>query len=367
MFENPPRLRECRELLNWLESLCASLDGADREVSTLSQITVVCRLLKKIGASMELDFEIRLDRCFAVFRNVWTDNQLSAFDWLRLIEVIELCSMGWKRDPVVNEYYTCKYNSAISADEHNVLLEQQACVINQAHISEQLPQLRTGKPEIKTAAPSATGTTVDLGGQLKTSSVAHGETEQLVRKVTMGTEVAYVSGMSESVVNMITSAVQSLHRNVTADTLWRTNQTQTFTPPNPAATVMSEVEARPLIDIPRSGGALHAPCAQATSHTPGITNRHESNSFKKLESRTDLLSSVQYSGCVHNKHELSSALKSLNTSSERGQLNFCGGRGDPAWFSSGDDGHLLSSDFNARGRARADSLETQFGRHAGLK
>ncbi|KAL3196327.1 hypothetical protein MRX96_001666 [Rhipicephalus microplus] len=104
MFENPPRLCECRELLNWLESLCASLDGADREVSTRSQITVVCSLLKKMGANMELDLEVRLDRCFVVFRNVSRDDQLSALDRLRLIEVIELRSMGWKRGPIVNEY-----------------------------------------------------------------------------------------------------------------------------------------------------------------------------------------------------------------------------------------------------------------------
>lgn len=79
-----------------------------------------------------------------------------------------------------------------------------------------------------------------------------------------------------------------------------------------------------------------------------------------------LLSSVQYSGCVDNEHVLSSAFKTLNTSSERGQLNHCCGHVDPAWFSSGDDSHFLSTDLNARGSAWADSVERQFRRHTGF-
>lgn len=81
--------------------------------------------------------------------------------------------------------------------------------------------------------------------------VADGKGEKCVRRVTVGKEVAYISGMSEGVVNMITSAVQSLYPNVTADTIWRTNQALTFMPPNATATFTGEVIAQPLTYISR--------------------------------------------------------------------------------------------------------------------
>ncbi|KAH7964056.1 hypothetical protein HPB51_027706 [Rhipicephalus microplus] len=265
MFESPLRLRECSELLNQLKSLCTYLDDGDREVSTLSQITMVCNLLKELGANMDLGFEAQLDWCFAVFRNVSRDNQLGVVDRLRLIEVIELRSMGWKTDPAINEYYAFKYKKLDrrSAEDNNVLLEQQACVINQAQKSEQL----FCEPVTKTRAPSARGTTVDLGGQLETPSVAHGETELWVRRITVGTEVAYVSGMSEGVVNMLTSAVQSLCPNVTADALLHTKQLPTLIPRDPAATLTGEVVASPMTYIQRSGDASDATSIQNTSDT----------------------------------------------------------------------------------------------------
>ncbi|KAL3184988.1 hypothetical protein MRX96_030876 [Rhipicephalus microplus] len=61
MFENPPRLRECRELLAQLETLCASVDDRDREVSMLFQIIVVCMLPKELGANMDLYFQAKID------------------------------------------------------------------------------------------------------------------------------------------------------------------------------------------------------------------------------------------------------------------------------------------------------------------
>ncbi|KAL1415062.1 hypothetical protein MTO96_029840 [Rhipicephalus appendiculatus] len=375
------------------------------------------------------------DRCFAVFRNVSRDDQLSVLDRLRLLEVIELRSMGWKGDRDVSEYYACKYKklNAGSAENNHALLEQQACASHQARQNERRPQMGTDKPEKMTAAPSAGGTTVDLGGQLKTPpAVADGETEQWVRGVTVGTEVAYISGMSEAVVNMITSAVQTLYPNVTADTLRRTNQTLTCMPPNPASTLTREAVARPLADIQRLGDALDTPSAQDTSDTSGITNGSESNRFKTLESRTEcsstdrhqmlptdlntrcnggshnlikgfdglggavqfssgysghgfntldtasekpdqakcfdgFLSPVQYSGSVDNEHVPTSAFRTPGTSSEPGQLNHFKGLGNPALFSSGDNGQLLSSDFNALGSTGARSLERQFGGPTGLK
>ncbi|KAL3197845.1 hypothetical protein MRX96_044661 [Rhipicephalus microplus] len=429
MFESPLRLRECSELLNQLKSLCTYLDDGDREVSTLSQITMVCNLLKELGANMDLGFEAQLDWCFAVFRNVSRDNQLGVVDRLRLIEVIELRSMGWKTDPAINEYYAFKYKKLDrrSAEDNNVLLEQQACVINQAQKSEQL----FCEPVTKTRAPSARGTTVDLGGQLETPSVAHGETELWVRRITVGTEVAYVSGMSEGVVNMLTSAVQSLCPNVTADALLHTKQLPTLIPRDPAATLTGEVVASPMTYIQRSGDASDATSIQNTSDTSEVTNKHEINPFKRLESETErsstgrhdmfltnlktkcsndrpnqnkcfqklggaaqvsngcseygfnslgtanekpdqdkcpkeLLSSVQYTGSVDNAHEVSSAFKTSTTSSERCRLSHYAGHGHPAWLSSGDGIQLLYTDLKARRNAGEDSLERQFGKHKGL-
>ncbi|KAH7946492.1 hypothetical protein HPB52_000244 [Rhipicephalus sanguineus] len=429
MFERPGRL--C-ELLNQLESLCASLDDGYRDALTLSQITGVCSLLKERGAYMEFDFEDKLDRCFAIFRNASRDDELSVLDRLRLLEVIELRSMGWKGDQYLNEYYTRKYEklNAGSAENDGASLEQQACAIHQAQQNEQRPQIETGKPETKTATSSARGETTDLGRQLKTpSAVAEGETKQWVRGVTVGTEVAYISGMSEAVVNMITSAVQSLYPNVTADTLCRVNQTLTCMPPNPAETLTREAVARPLTDVSRSGDALDVPSAQDPYDTSCITNVSESNPFKRLESRTEcsstdrhqmlptdfktgcsndkaneakcfgglggrfssgysgygfntlgtasekhdqtkcfdgLLSPVQYSGSVDNEHALSSAFSTSGTSSELGHFNHFKGLGNPTRFSSGDDGQLLSTGFNSLGNAGADSLERQVGGTTGL-
>ncbi|KAL1437254.1 hypothetical protein MTO96_001327 [Rhipicephalus appendiculatus] len=136
----------------------------------MSRIAAVCNLLKERGAYMEFDFEDKLDRCFAVFRNASRDDELSVLDRLRLLEVIELRSMGWKGDRDVSEYYTCNYKkfNAGSAENNDASLEQQACAIYQARQNERRPQMGTDKPENMTAAPSSGGTTIDLGGQLKT-------------------------------------------------------------------------------------------------------------------------------------------------------------------------------------------------------
>ncbi|KAH8018619.1 hypothetical protein HPB51_009058 [Rhipicephalus microplus] len=126
MLENTPRLRECRELLTQLETLCASVYDGDREVSTLSNITVVCNLLKELGGNMDIYFEAKLDWCYGVFCNVSGADELSVVERLSILEVIDVRSMGWKEDRAVKKYYNCKYEKlcAQSAENNDVSLEQ---------------------------------------------------------------------------------------------------------------------------------------------------------------------------------------------------------------------------------------------------
>ncbi|KAL3184987.1 hypothetical protein MRX96_030875 [Rhipicephalus microplus] len=75
----------------------------------LFQITVVCMLPKELGANMDLYFQAKVDWCYGVFCNVSSDDKLSVVEWLGILEVIKLRSMGLKEDRAVNESYHCMY------------------------------------------------------------------------------------------------------------------------------------------------------------------------------------------------------------------------------------------------------------------
>lgn len=375
-------VRASTDLLVPVETLCASLGDGNRDAQTLSQIAGVCKLLKVKGADMDRDFEGMLDRCFAIFRNASRDDELSALDRLRLLEVIELRAMGWKGDEELDEYYTRKYtefNAECDALDDASSMEQ-ARAFQQVHSSERRPEMETGKP----------GTTTCLGGQPKApSTAADGETGKWERSLPVGTQSLHVSGMNEAIVNVATSVLQTFFSNVNADAFCLTNQTPSCVPSKPAEALAGKAVAKPVNDISRPAVAH---CAQSASDTSGIANESENKRFVRLGSRTEctstgkqvpptdlkswasndrpsqdkcsdgLGSSAQIPGRVDRERAPSTGLKTLGTASKLGPLEHLKGRGNPAQFSSGDDGRQFSAGFVPLGSTGTHTQLGQFGR-----
>ncbi|XP_037518758.1 uncharacterized protein LOC119395823 [Rhipicephalus sanguineus] len=365
-------VRASTDMLVPVETLCASLGDGNRDAQTLSQIAGVCKLLKVKGADMDRDFEGMLDRCFSIFRNASRDDELSALDRLRLLEVIELRAMAWKGDEELVEYYTRKYtefNAECDALDDASSMEQ-ARAFQQVQSSEQRPQMETGKP----------GTTTCLGGgQPKApSTAADDETGKWERSLPVGTQSLHISGMNEAIVNVATSVLQTFFSNVNADAFCHTNQTPSCVPSKPAEALAGQAVAKPV------------------NGTSGIANGSENKRFVRLESRTEctstgkqvppkdlksawasnerhsqdrcsdgLGSSAQIPGRVDKEHAPSTGFKTLDTASKLGPLEHLKGLGNPAQFSSGDDGRQFSAGFVALGSTGTHTQLGQCGRLTG--
>uniref|UniRef100_A0A224YAM2 Uncharacterized protein n=1 Tax=Rhipicephalus zambeziensis TaxID=60191 RepID=A0A224YAM2_9ACAR len=374
------------ELLVPLETLCASLGDGNRDAQTLSQIAGVCRLLKVRGADMDHDFEEVLDRCFAIFRNASRDNQLSALDRLRLLEVIELRAMRWKGDGELNKYYSGKYEqfNAECEEFDEATSMEDARLLQQVQPCEQRPPI--GEPRATTG----------LGGQPKApSTAADGETGKWEMSLPVGTESLRISGMNEAIVNVATSLLQTFFSTVNADAFCYANQTPSCVPAKPAEALVGKAVAQAMNDISRLGDAADALCSRNTSDSSGVTNASEDKQIVRLGSQpertstvkqvlpTDLKSwasndrpvqakcfdglgkSPQIPGRIDKEHAFSTGSQTTDTASKLGPLEHFKGFENPAQFSGGDDGRQFSAGFNALGGTGTHTQSGQFGRLKG--
>ncbi|XP_064467209.1 uncharacterized protein LOC135378196 isoform X2 [Ornithodoros turicata] len=96
------------QVLGELENLHVSVNNGNYNSALLSQIALVCNLLKAKGSGIENSFPDQLDCYFVTLRNACRDERLPPQGRLRLLEVIELRSMGWKTNENLNDYYRRK-------------------------------------------------------------------------------------------------------------------------------------------------------------------------------------------------------------------------------------------------------------------
>ena len=82
--------------------------------AALAQLPLLCSGLQHHGAALEADSSAQLDRLQAALVQLCSDTGLDIQLRLQLLEVLELRSHGWRRQPGMADFYTQRTQAASS-------------------------------------------------------------------------------------------------------------------------------------------------------------------------------------------------------------------------------------------------------------
>jgi len=106
-----PTLASVRALLH---ALLPQVTASPAAPAALAQLPLLCSGLQHHGAALEADSSAQLDRLQAALVQLCSDTGLDIQLRLQLLEVLELRSHGWRRQPGMADFYTQRTQAASS-------------------------------------------------------------------------------------------------------------------------------------------------------------------------------------------------------------------------------------------------------------
>jgi hypothetical protein len=92
-------------VLYLLDRMIPLLANGPYSPSTLSQLASLCTGLKTVGPLLDITYKDKMDIMQTLLTKICQDSQLDLVLRLQVLEVIELRTLGWKSNEVVDNYY----------------------------------------------------------------------------------------------------------------------------------------------------------------------------------------------------------------------------------------------------------------------
>jgi len=96
-------------VLYLLDKMIPLLSSGPYSPSTLAQLSSLCTGLKGVGALLDMNHKSKMDTLQTLLSRICQDNQLELYIRLQVLEVIELRTLGWKSNKMVDDYYQERY------------------------------------------------------------------------------------------------------------------------------------------------------------------------------------------------------------------------------------------------------------------
>ena len=96
-------------VLYLLDNMIPLLASGPYAPSTLAKLSSLCTGLKGVGALLDMNHKNKMDTLQTLLSRVCQDNQLELYIRLQVLEVIELRTLGWKSNKMVDDYYQERY------------------------------------------------------------------------------------------------------------------------------------------------------------------------------------------------------------------------------------------------------------------
>jgi len=92
-------------VLSQLDTMLPLLATGPYSPTTLSMLTSLCSALKAVGAMIDMNHKDKMDILLGFLATICQDRDLDLLLRLQVLEVIELRTLGWKSNEMVDNYY----------------------------------------------------------------------------------------------------------------------------------------------------------------------------------------------------------------------------------------------------------------------